>query len=144
MRKAFLILASLLTLVAVTPATASAATDALAQKTTVTGFITNNGKAVKNAGVTVICNNNALYATTDKTGLYSVTFKKGKCPVGATANVTAAKNKLGGVSQTKVIAGTAKLNVAIVNVAVPEFGLITGVTAAVLGGGALLYARRNS
>lgn len=150
MKKVSLLLASLVALVVLVPATVSAATSsttatttAPAQKTTVTGFITNNKQPVKNADVTVICNNNALYTSTDKTGLYSVTFKKGKCAVGATVNVTATKKKLGGVSSTKIVAGTSKLNVAIVNVAVPEFGLITGAGAAIVGGGALLYARRK-
>ena len=149
MKKLSILLATLAAIVVLAPTTASAATSTTttntppAPKTTVTGFITNNGQPVKNADVTVICNNNAKYATTDKTGLYKVNFGNNKCPVGATANVTASKKKLGGVASIKITSGTAKRNVAIVNVAVPEFGVVTGIAAAVLGGGALLYARRK-
>ena len=112
-------------------------------KTSVSGVITNDNKPVKGAHVTVVCNNYARSTKTNNAGQYSVTFAKGQCPVGDTVTVVASKSGKGGVNTTKVTTGTTKLNVAIVNVALPELGLVTGAGAAVVSGAGFLVVRRK-
>ena len=123
------------------PLKVSATTPATVQNTKVRGVVTNNGKPVKNAKVTVICKNVTKYAETDRHGDYEVTYRKDKCPVGSTVHVTATKRRLGGVSSTTVAGATARVNLAVVNVSVPEFGAVTGAAAVGTGVGALLYIR---
>lgn len=120
-----------------------AATFAAGPTTDVTGVVTNNGKPVVHAHVIVICDNNKKSTFTDSTGTYLVTYKAAKCPDGATANVTATQGNKGGVNSGKVNGVTEKLNVAIVNVSLPELGLVTGIGAGLIGGGAFLAIRRR-
>jgi hypothetical protein len=112
-------------------------------KTSVSGVIMNNGKPVKGAHVTVVCDNNARSTKTNNAGQYNVTFPKGDCNVGDTVTVVASKGGKGGVSSGKVTTGTVKLNVAIVNVALPELGLVTGAGAALTAGAGFLVVRRK-
>ena len=121
-----------------------AATFAASARTEVSGVVTNNGSPVKGAEVVVICDSNAKDTKTDKTGTYLVQYAAVKCPNGATAHVTATAGSLGGNNSGSVNGLTEKLNVAIVNVSVvPEFGLITGLAATILGGAGYLVIRRH-
>jgi hypothetical protein len=119
-----------------TPATPGVATQ-------IDGIVTNNGKPVKNAKVTIVCNGHAKSTTTTKTGAYSVKFKAGQCAVGSKVTVVATKKGSGGVGSGIVSAGTVKLNVSIVNVALPEFGLITGFAGAAAAIAAFFVIRRR-
>ncbi len=120
-----------------------ASTFALSPKTDVTGTVTNNGSPVSGAHVIVICHNNKKSTTTDASGSYLVQYNAGKCPAGSTVFVTATKGKKGGDSTGTASSVTTHLNVALVNVSLPEFGLITGVGATIIGGGAFLVMRRR-
>ena len=124
------------------PSIASAA-PTTGTKTNVSGVIMNNGAPVKGAHVTVVCNNYARSTKTNNAGQYSVTFGKGQCPVGDTVTVVASKGGKGGVNSGKVTTGTVKLNVAIVNVALPELGLATGVGSLFAAGAGFLVVRRK-
>lgn len=139
MKKVLAFLASIGVVTVLAPAAAFAAP----AQTIVTGTVTNNGHTVKGAKVTVVCNNHSRTTKTDKNGGYSVSFPKAQCPDGAKATVVATKNKMGGVSSGNVNSVTTKLNVAIVNVALPEFGVITGVGAMTVGAGLFMVMRRK-
>lgn len=139
MKKVLAFLASVGALSVLAPAAVFAAP----AQTIVTGTVTNNGHAVKHAKVTVVCNNHSRTTTSDKNGGYSVSFPKNQCPDGAKATVVATKNKMGGVSSGNVNSVTTKLNVAIVNVALPEFGVVTGVGAMAAGAGLFMVMRRK-
>src|SRR5882724_3507151 len=121
-KKITMILAALSLLVTFAVPSIASAAPTTGAKTDVGGVIMNNGKPVKGAHVTVVCNNYSRTTKTNSAGQYSVTFGKGQCPVGDTVTVVASKGGKGGVSTGKVTTSTVKLNVAIVNVALPELG----------------------
>jgi hypothetical protein len=140
MKKLFLTILATLSVALLIPA----ATFAASATTDVTGTVTNNGNVVSGAKVTVVCDNNSKKTSTDSSGAYLVTFKAANCPDSSKATVVATKGGKGGVSTGTVSKmGSADLNVAIVNVALPEFGIITGIGAAVIGGGAFFLIRRR-
>jgi len=70
-------------------------------------------------------------------------FKSADCPFGSTVKVTAKKGSQMGSSSGTVQGITTKLNVAIVNVSIPEFGMFAGLLASGLGVGAIMYTRRR-
>jgi hypothetical protein len=123
----------------VLPATALAAP----ATTDVSGVVTDNGKPVAGAHVTVVCDNNAKHTTTDGSGSYLVTYPIAKCANNTKATAVATKGGLGGVNSGNVNQINTKLNIAIVNVSLPEFGVIAGFAAAIIGGGAFLVIRRR-
>lgn len=144
MKKKLLVLLATLGVVGVlAPVSAFAAPVSTSVKTQVSGVITNNGKAVKNAKVTVVCNNHAKTTTTNGVGSYAVTFKAGQCNVGSKVTVVATKKGSGGVNTSVVSGGTVKMNVAIVNVALPEFGIITGFAGVAAAAAAFFVIRRR-
>ena len=113
--------------------------------TDVSGVINFNGTHVgKGVDVTVQCNGNTLHDKTNKSGTYLVQFTKKQCPKNATVTVIATYNGITGSSTGKATKETNELNVAIVNVALPEVGMVTGVGATLLGGGALYTIRRRT
>lgn len=116
---------------------------ALAAVTDVTGTVTDNGSPVVNAHVIVICKNVVKRDYTDGSGTYLVQYKSTVCPLGSPISVTAVKGNAGGNNYGKANKVTNKLNVAIVNVSLPEFGLITGIGAAIVGGAAFMFVRRR-
>ena len=141
-KKLVSIVTALSVIFALAPAVASAAT-LDPPKTTVSGIISNNGKPVRGARVTVVCNGRARTARTNKNGEYLVNFNKGQCPIGSKVTVVATYKGEGGVNSSTVTAGTVKMNVAIVNVALPELGLITGFGGLAVAGGAFFVVRRR-
>lgn len=108
----------------------------------ITGKVTTNGIPVNGAKVTVVCNGNTENATTNRKGSYSVNFN-GKCSNGDNVTVTAVDGSLSGSNSGTVKNGSCSSDVTIINVSVPEFGLITGITALTLGGGSFLFTRRR-
>lgn len=120
-----------------------AATFATGSKTDITGVVTNGGNPVVGAKVVVVCNSNSRKDTTDGTGTYLVQFPAAQCPAGAHATVVATKGKKGGTNSANINSVTNKLNVNIINVSIPEFGLIAGVGASLIGGGAFLVIRQR-
>ncbi len=116
---------------------------ALPPQTDVTGVITENSMNVASAQVTVVCNGSSMTDTTDAYGAYLVTYPLDDCPVGATLQVTAVKDGKSGATSGSVTGITTKLNLAIVNVSIPEYGLIGTMAAGVAGVGLIFYARRQ-
>ena len=109
----------------------------------VTGVITDNSVAVAGASVTVLCNGNTETDTTNAQGSYLVTYPSGDCVFGSTVKVTAVKGGHSGVATGTVQGITTKLNLAIVNVSIPEYGLIGAGIAGSLGIGLIAYSRRR-
>lgn len=109
----------------------------------VTGVITENQVAVAGATVTVLCNGHTEVDTTDAQGAYLVTYPSADCPFGTTVKVTAKKGTKSGVASGTVQGITTKLNLAIVNVSIPEYGMIGGIFAGGAGIGMLAFARRR-
>jgi hypothetical protein len=112
--------------------------------TYIAGTITHNGSPVSGASVAVTCNSNVLDSSTTVAGGYLVQFPAGQCPDSATAGVAASKGALGGSNSGTVDSLTTDINLALVNVSiVPELGLITGIGATIMGGGAFLVLRQR-
>lgn len=139
MKKVLLGLAAVFVSVGVLSASASAT----APQTDITGVITENHVAVENANVTVLCNGHTQMDTTDAFGSYLAIFPIADCPFGVTVKVTAEKNSKSGVATGTVQGITTKLNLAIVNVAIPEYGIIGAMTAGGAGLAMIAYTRRR-
>lgn len=137
------IVLALLAVVVASAGAVSATVSAAPPQTNVTGVITENQAAVAGATVTVLCNGHTEIDTTDAFGSYLVTYASGDCPFGTTVKVTAKKGDKSGVASGTVQGVTTKLNLAIVNVSIPEYGLIGGVLAAGAGIGMIAYTRRR-
>ncbi|HEU4914289.1 MAG TPA: hypothetical protein VFT16_02675 [Candidatus Saccharimonadales bacterium] len=116
---------------------------AAAPQTSVTGVVTKNQIAQPGANVTVTCGGSTLMDTTDGMGSYLVNFPSADCPFGSTVKVVGEKNGEKGVASGTVQGVTTKLNLAIVNVAIPEFGLIGALAAGGLGIGMITVVRRR-
>src|SRR5512133_1998121 len=141
MRKILLgVLAAVLISAGVSSGKVSAATPAL---TEITGVVTDNSVAASGADVTVLCNGNTLMDMTDAYGSYRVAYPAADCPFGVTVKVTAEKGGKSGVRTGTVHGVTTKLNLAIVNVPIPEYGLIGALAAGGMGIGLVAYTRRR-
>jgi hypothetical protein len=143
MKKAVMTILAILTLVAIPAASVSAKAPASPDFTVVYGYITNKGKDIKGAKVSVICNGHALKTTSDASGYYSVSFMAGKCAPGSTVSVTATKGQKGGERNGAVSWNSADLNVALINVSLPELSFVTGTAAVIVAGGAFFLIRRR-
>lgn len=111
--------------------------------TDVTGYVTDNGQAVNKADVRVTCQGDTKHTKTDSSGAYLVVFPAQKCPDGSVVTVSASEGGVSGTTSGTVLRETTRLNVAVINVSVPELGWLTGIAAAVIGGAAFLVIRRR-
>lgn len=136
-----LLVGALVTLFAVAGAVGSAS--AAAPQTDITGVVTENHVAIGNANVSVWCNGNTQMDTTDAFGSYLAIFTTAECPFGSTAKVTAEKDGKSGVMTGTVQGLTTKLNLAIVNVSIPEYGLLGAVVAGGAGVAMITFMRRR-
>jgi len=137
------IIVGLLVAVLASVGTATAGVRAAPAKTDVTGVVTENHMAVAGAMVTVLCNGSTETDTTDAMGSYLVSFLVAQCPFGSTVKVTAQKAGKSGVSDGTVRGITTKLNLAIVNVSIPELGLLGALMAGGTGLGLITYVRHR-
>jgi hypothetical protein len=112
--------------------------------TEVTGTISSNGKHVgKGIAVIVSCDGHTRQTITNRHGVYSIKFKKRQCNFNETITVTATVNGVTGTSTGKARHERCSFNVAVINVSVPEYGLLGLTGATVIGGGAFLAIRRR-
>jgi hypothetical protein len=123
---------------------ATASAGATPPQTDITGVITANSVAVAGASVTVLCDGNTLMDTTDAHGSYLAVFPIADCAFGSTVKVTATKGGHSGVASGTVQGITTKLNLSIVNVSIPEYGVIGAIAAGGIGMGAFVFARRRT
>ena len=110
----------------------------------VTGKVTNNSLPVSGAIVSVKCEVTTVTATTNSNGTYAVIFNNPLCLTGDTVTVTATSGSLIGSNSALVIGNSCNTNVIVVNVSVPEFGILTTLSASVISGGAFIAVRRRS
>lgn len=111
--------------------------------TVITGVVTLNHMAVPGAMVSTVCGGSVQADTSDGQGAYLVSYPTAQCPFGSTVKVTAQKDGKSGVSSGTVQGITTKLNLAIVNVAIPEFGMTGTLLAGAAGIGLISYIRRR-
>lgn len=137
------LIVGLLVAVVASAGAVTASVNAEPAKTDVTGVVTDNHVAVAGAMVTVVCDGNTETDTTDAHGSYLVTYPIADCPFGSTVKVTAKKGDKSGVASNTVRGVTTKLNLAIVNVSIPEYGLIGAILAGGTGVGMIAYMRRR-
>jgi hypothetical protein len=143
MKKLFLSLIVSFGLIAFLPVTAMA--QSVSPGAYVTGTVTHNGSPVDSASVVVTCDSNVLDSSTSAGGGYLVTFTTDQCPSGATAYVSASSGNLSGSNNGVVNGLSVDVNLALVDVSlVPEFGVITGIVAIIIGSGAFLVIRRRN
>jgi hypothetical protein len=142
-----LILGALATiLTAVGFATVSAdAVPFMPPQTDVTGVITKNHSTVAVAGATVTgdCNGHMMSDTTDAHGSYLLVYPTTMCAFGDTIHVTATDGSLSGANSGTIQGITTKLNLAVVNVDIPEYGLIGAIAAGSAGIGLVAFTRRR-
>jgi len=114
-----------------------------AEDVIIAGEITEDDKTTVVSGATVIvsCNSEVDSTTSDTDGIYEVEFSDSTCTVGDNVTVTASKDGMVG-SNTSVVKSYTTVNLAIVNVSIPEFGTITA-GLALLGGAAVHYWRKR-
>lgn len=128
------------------PAFASAAPATNPPRTEVTGYVTdatNSNAPLSGASVTVVCNSNTQNDISDGDGAYLVSFLAADCPVGSSITVSAVKDSMSGSSAGTASKVTTKLNVAVIDVAVPELGTVAAISAMAVAGGAFVYSRRR-
>lgn len=102
--------------------------------------VDSSNNPVQGANVTITCNSTVLNEVTDVNGEYSSTFANNLCDPTDTVFVTAEFNGETGSTSSPAGTGTLPLPLIVLSaVAVPEFGLITGLVAA--GGSALAYMK---
>jgi hypothetical protein len=136
-------------------ASASVPVCATFETTFVSGIITdatNGNAAVAGASVTVDCNGNLEYATSDALGGYEVQYTTAECPLNSAVSVSATYDGLNGnsnsVSWSSLNQQVGCLQL-IVNVAcadvplVPEFGTLVGVLTALGAVGVFFVVRRK-
>lgn len=121
----------------------SASVSAASGRTDVTGVVTNNYVPVANVSVSVFCNGNVATDTTDAQGTYLVNYLTTQCPFGSTVRVTAQKSGMSGIASDTVSGVTTKLNLAIVNVPIPEYGVLGTLMAGGVGIGIIAYRRHR-
>lgn len=125
------------------------------ETTMVSGTVTdatNGNVAVAGADVTVDCNGNKEYATTDSNGGYAVQFTESECGYEDDVKVTASYSTLTGENETVAWYTENKqvgcleliVNVACGNVPlVPEFGTVIGIVTALGALGVFFIVRRK-
>lgn len=145
MKKSIIVLALIVLSLVAMPGLTAQADDEEGPTITVTGKVTNNLVPVNNANVQVTCRTTTLSTTSNSIGNYAVIFNSDKCKSGDTVTVNVASGNLSG-SHSQTVQGTVcNTNIAlIVNVAIPEYVTLTGIVAAVVGGGAYLRTRRRT
>lgn len=121
-----------------------AAASASPAYTDVSGVISYDGHHVgKGVEVAVVCNGNTLTDKTNKSGTYLVQFTTKQCKMGSEVTVTATYDGVTGNNRGKAKCETNELNIAIINVDVPEFGTAAGIGAVTLSVGAFMIIRRR-
>jgi hypothetical protein len=103
-----------------------------------------DGNPVADASISVECNGNYKYATTDGNGDYKVVFPQSKCADGDSVTITAEKDGLGSnTNEGTVEGGECIVDTAIIDVTIPEFTVIAAGLALVGAVAGFAVMRRN-
>lgn len=129
-----------LLLVGMAPQSAEAASGI----TRVTGVISHDTTLMEGAEVAVTCGAFTQTDITDSGGSYLVSFGEVDCPLGSAVQIKAKKGDMSGTAWGEVQGVTTKLNTAVVNASLPEYGAIAGLLAAGAGVGTIFLVRRRA
>jgi len=115
--------------------------------TVVTGTVYDgDGNEVVGADVSVDCNGNMKYDTSDSDGLYSVAYDLVDCAGGDYVEVAAEKDSVGSGSASGYVCDADEeecpFNVALIDVTIPEFGVLAGAVALIGALGIIAYKRQ--
>ncbi len=110
--------------------------------TTITGNVSDHGFVVRGAKVIMQCGALEKEGFTDSHGEYSFVVPSVDCPIGATVKVTASEGSRSGTIST-VVKLANNINIAIANVGIPEYGLLSGTLAASAGVGLMAFYRNR-
>ena len=104
---------------------------------------------VSGGSVNVHCGSATQVATIGADGSYGISFSQSQCKAGDTAAATANTSDGSGSNSTTVTNTTVNgpivdLDVAVVDITVPEFGLIGGIITMIGASGSYLYMRARS
>ncbi len=118
--------------------------------TVITGTVRGpENTTISGASVTVVCDGNVRNTSTNSSGDYIVTYPSSECVQGDTATATATNGDGSGSNSGTVQRFTAvnglELDIAILDIAiaVPEFGIVTGVISALGSGVVYLGMKRK-
>jgi hypothetical protein len=122
-----------------------AAPVAAVSATMISGKITlsDNVTPVVGASVKVTCNAIDKLTTTDGSGMYYVFYTSTDCPNGSEVTTVATKDDMTGTSTGKVSLDLCRINTAIIDVSIPEFGIVLGGVALVGAFGAFMVMRKK-
>lgn len=132
---------------------AMSATQASAQmirETWISGTVYNSaGTPVNGGNVNVTCGSTTKLAVIDGSGNYAKTFTQVECKSGDTATATASTGEGSGtnseVVQNTVVNGPiVDLDIAVIDITVPEFGLLGGALTGLVSVGGYLVMRSKS
>lgn len=108
-----------------------------------------DGQPVNGGTTSVNCGGTVKAASISSDGSYAVSFTQEECSAGDTASATASTSEGSGsssatVQNTSVNGPIVDLDIAVIDITVPEFGVIGGaLTGAVSAGGYLLMRMKN-
>lgn len=113
--------------------------------TVVAGIVyeSDNITPVPGASVEIECDGATGSATSIGDGSYTVNFTGTSCDVGDTAYVTATKDEQSGTA-SGLVNDWIVVRVAVVNVSIPEFGAIAGITTILASGISFLVIRKRT
>jgi len=120
------------------------------RETWISGTVYNNeGSPVNGGSVNVTCGATTKLAIIDGSGNYAKTFTQVECKAGDTATATASTGEGSGTSsevvQNTVVNGPiVDLDIAVIDITVPEFGLIGGALTGLISVGGYLAMRSKS
>jgi len=116
-------------------------------QTWVSGTVVGSDSSPVNSGsVFVQCNGFSRNATIQANGTYAVSFPQTECITGNTVTASASTSEGSGansapVQDTNVNGPVVDLDIAVIDISVPEFGLIGGIVSAMGAAGAFMYMR---
>lgn len=119
-------------------------------QTWVSGTVYNSSHVpVSGGSITVHCGSATQVASIGADGNYGVSFSQTDCKAGDTASATASTSDGSGsnaatVENTTVNGPIVDLDVAVVDITVPEFGMIGGMVTMLGAAGSYLYMRAKS
>jgi hypothetical protein len=145
MKKLLLGVISTLAVMAIPLGSASALTNV----SDVTGHVSINGQDVSGASVDATCKTASATGTTGSNGDYNVVLSPSDvCGPNDVVTVVATKGSASGQSSAKLsnyyADDNVSLNVALVNVSLPEMGILTAAGAGIIGAGAFMVIRRRN
>jgi len=122
----------------------------IVRETVITGTVFGpDGTPVNSGSVSVQCGTASLATQSRPDGTYGVTFSQNNCKVGDTAAASASTPEGSGsdseVVQNSVVNGPiVDIDIAVIDITVPEFGLVGGMITAIGAVGTYMYMKTKA